>query len=195
MIRNVSDLFKLFGVESEKRLSRAIYKNTECGAWCKIEAPGQTRVGTRTETWTAKVCWSIVGAVPVSARKAHCKKLFRQDFPQHILDYLQVRQSSAIKGISWEDLLGLEGKNGVVKVNQVNNTTAFVTFEVQAPVFKKHRGGITIGSIVEGSDAEVMPSTLYFPFSESDLDATVQDIEDEADRLWHEANDELEEVA
>jgi hypothetical protein len=51
-------------------------------------------------------------------------------------------------------------------------------------------GGIKLGSIVEGSDAETQTHTLMYPFNMTDFDETIEFIENEADKLWHEANDE-----
>ncbi len=50
--------------------------------------------------------------------------------------------------------------------------------------------GVAIGSIVEGSDAEVGPKELRFPFTAKQLDEAVQAVNSEASELWHEANDE-----
>jgi hypothetical protein len=50
--------------------------------------------------------------------------------------------------------------------------------------------GIRIGSIVEGSDAEVGPITLTFPFSNEHLWDAVQEIDKEACLVWDEANTE-----
>lgn len=52
--------------------------------------------------------------------------------------------------------------------------------------------GILIGSIVEGSDAEVQPETLLWPFTAEQLDLAVKNIDEEAGRLWEEANGEEE---
>lgn len=49
--------------------------------------------------------------------------------------------------------------------------------------------GITFGSIVEGSDAEVEAEEMCFPFSEADLVNAIEFMENEADRLWREANE------
>jgi hypothetical protein len=48
--------------------------------------------------------------------------------------------------------------------------------------------GIRIGSIVEGSDVEVGPEELLFPFTESELDRVVKQIDDEADFYWKRDN-------
>lgn len=48
--------------------------------------------------------------------------------------------------------------------------------------------GIGIGSIVEGSDVEVGPETLIFPFTEKDFDDAVQGVNDEATFYWKRDN-------
>jgi len=50
--------------------------------------------------------------------------------------------------------------------------------------------GIEIGSIVEGSDVEIGPVTLMFPFSSKKLRKTIQWVNDEAVAAWLEANAE-----
>lgn len=48
---------------------------------------------------------------------------------------------------------------------------------------------VTIGSIVEGSDAEFVRSFL-FPVDSDVLDAWVNELEDLCNEAWHEANDD-----
>lgn len=48
--------------------------------------------------------------------------------------------------------------------------------------------GIEIGSIVEGSDMEIGPYKLLFPFSEKELDDTLKSINDEASFYWDRDN-------
>ena len=52
---------------------------------------------------------------------------------------------------------------------------------------------VRVGSIVEGSDAEVGPRHLEFPFDSDDYENVIRDVETEADMLWHMWNDEEEE--
>lgn len=51
-------------------------------------------------------------------------------------------------------------------------------------------GGVEIGSIVEGSDAETTTYKLCYPFSEKLFWDDLQRVEDEASMLWDEANGE-----
>ena len=48
---------------------------------------------------------------------------------------------------------------------------------------------VTIGSIVEGSDAEFF-RTFSFPVDTADLDAWCEELEQLTDEAWHEANDD-----
>ena len=47
---------------------------------------------------------------------------------------------------------------------------------------------VTIGSIVEGSNAE-FEETFYFPVDSDELDRWVEELERLCDEAWHEAND------
>lgn len=47
---------------------------------------------------------------------------------------------------------------------------------------------VTLGCIVEGSDAEVRAEPLSYPFTQSDLEHTIAWVDDRADELWQEAN-------
>ena len=51
---------------------------------------------------------------------------------------------------------------------------------------------VTIGSIVEGSDAEFQ-KTFRFPFKSIELDDWFEELENLTDEAWHEANDEYDE--
>lgn len=48
--------------------------------------------------------------------------------------------------------------------------------------------GIEIGSIVEGSDVEIEPQTLLFPFTSDDLEGVLESINDEAEFYWKRDN-------
>lgn len=50
---------------------------------------------------------------------------------------------------------------------------------------------VTVGTIVEGSDAE-FSRVLPFPFTGEDFDDSILELEDLADEAWHEANDDPE---
>lgn len=48
---------------------------------------------------------------------------------------------------------------------------------------------VSFGTIVEGSDAE-FDDCLLFPFSSDFFDSCLEEIENQADFAWHEANDD-----
>lgn len=52
---------------------------------------------------------------------------------------------------------------------------------------------VTVGSIVEGSDAE-FSNTFSFPFDTDSYDSWIDELEILVDEAWHEANDCDEEV-
>lgn len=52
--------------------------------------------------------------------------------------------------------------------------------------------GIQLGSIVEGSDAEVTTDPLRYPFTPKELQDTIDYIEDEVSLLWWEANNDAD---
>lgn len=48
--------------------------------------------------------------------------------------------------------------------------------------------GIRIGSIVEGSDVEIQPVDLMFPFKEEEMDKVIDNIDEEAKFYWERDN-------
>jgi len=50
--------------------------------------------------------------------------------------------------------------------------------------------GFTIQTIVEGSDATVDSEPFRFPVTVANLDGWIEYMENEANSLWHEANDD-----
>lgn len=51
---------------------------------------------------------------------------------------------------------------------------------------------LQIGSIVEGSDAEVAADVIPCPCAPRDIEQAIRYVEETADQLWHEANDDNE---
>ena len=58
----------------------------------------------------------------------------------------------------------------------------------QADDWIDHCTGIKVGSIVEGSDVEIGPQELDFPFTSDDLDKAIESINDEAVFYWKRDN-------
>lgn len=85
---------------------------------------------------------------------------------------------------TWGPTETLEGK--VVQVTCAYEVTKERPWDGEAP----NRGvfGVKIGTIVEGSDAEIGPQELRFPFTEWDIDMAVDEIEGEAHYIWMESH-------
>ena len=64
----------------------------------------------------------------------------------------------------------------------------------EAPKYD-HVIGIVVGSIVEGSDVDCTPIELRFPFTMKEFSDACDSIEGEADQIWHEWNDEKDEIS
>jgi len=84
-----------------------------------------------------------------------------------------------------EDLFRVFGVEGMAVLKK----EIFKTTECGAWI-REVDGGVVIGSIVEGSDAEVGPVTLPYPFPVEDFWEKLQDVDNEACRLWEEVNED-----
>ncbi len=197
MIRNLSDLLHVFGERFSgdpqvdgRALSRRLFKSTACGAWAHLVEPGKYQAGKRIETWTARVNSSIVGPLCVHVRKKGRRKVDSLKAPEHVRDYLLLGGANprVLQDVTWKELLGFDLDDHLKRRTLVGPSSLVLTFEVEAPVMKRHTGGVLIGSIVEGSDASVQPEEMRYPFTEADLYRAIENIESEADELWNEAN-------
>lgn len=86
-------------------------------------------------------------------------------------------------------------------INNINDFADYIGIEVsrlKKAIYKYYdfgpwitwtESGITIGSIVEGSDAEFL-RTIDFPFDSSLYEDWMSELDVLTDETWHEANDE-----
>jgi len=101
-----------------------------------------------------------------------------------------------------QDLLNHFGAETPSGLNRriYKDTASGASISVQTPDGKWHHNGqdwskirqivaFTIQSIVEGSDAEVSSAPFVLPVTTAEVDHWIADMEEETDRLWHEAND------
>jgi hypothetical protein len=182
--RNRQDVLQYFGVDDEKGLSRAIYKSTDCGAWAAFET---IKTSELPEVWVAHIRRSITGPRLISARRKGERSTDRASLPAYVMDYLTVSQDSPKIDLTNEELLALK-PNGddMLKVTIRNHDLdVWVTFQVKRPVL---RDGIAVGSIVEGTDAEVWPEHLTFPFTYDDLDRAIGNVDKAANDIWNETH-------
>jgi hypothetical protein len=92
------------------------------------------------------------------------------------------KTNKSIKGI--KDFLNLVGCETIEEAER-----AIYKYNDCGPWVKISKEGVKLGSIVEGSDAEVEADMLKFPFSEKDYDDTMKWLEAETSVLWKEANE------
>ena len=204
-IRNTADLLNVYGEgsdnnpeEDERRLDRRVYKSTACGAWAKLLPPGYQRVGTRRGTWTVRITNSIVGPKCYNVRRKGRRAIVTADAPEYVRQFLLPTETlpephrkgfdpHTMHNITWEQLVDLPIEGGIERVTK-RRGALLVTFTLDEPVLKPHQGGVLLGSIVEGSDAEIPARELLFPFTEEALDKVLEGIEDEVDFFWRRDN-------
>lgn len=75
-----------------------------------------------------------------------------------------------------------------VTKNMVDYESPHIEEFSDAPTYKQATG-ITVGSIVEGSDVDCTPFTLEYPFEISVFWEKLKDLEQEADGIWREWNE------
>lgn len=169
------DVLDLYGVKDEKGLSRAIYKSTCCGAWARFGAM-ERRFNHRHERCTAQYAkvdgvWQLVAlanedGTPVEFSSVH-PDVLTYFWPPEV-DMQEWFEDRAAGASTW------------------TATETIPVSDLVAP------DALWIGSIVEGSDAEVHAAPLPFPFSLQDLRGVIAYVEDEASLLWSQANEEDE---
>lgn len=194
-LRTVSDICTHFGVdvnadlsnleEASRLVSRRVYKSTECGAWAVVEGPGTRCERTRPVEWTLRFSTSILGTVLHGGRPAHGTYVQAADLPANVREYAQAAGARNVCSFELDSIRG--GENGILRVTRSLGITR-VTCMIDTPVVTRHAGCLLIGSIVEGSDAEVAASPLYLPFTVTEMDLAIDEVDAEASRLWDEAN-------
>lgn len=184
--RDITDLLAHLGCADLNDLQRRVYKTTECGAWVALEAPGRDKCGMRAQTWAARINNGILGPRVVSVRRKGRRAIDPTTAPAYVRDFLLMNPDNRMR-LDWSDLPD-RPTDYILSVTTAGSIQRIVTFKVDAPIERPHAGGVRLGSIVEGSDAEVAPVLLRFPFTPDQWEAAIEAIEDEADRLWREEN-------
>jgi len=187
-IRNEREFLGHIEAEDRYHAVRRIYKSTDCGAWISFQEPGRVRSKKKVR-WTARVRLSILGIVVLSVRREHGRSTTDiEKLPKEVVEYLCLdleeltpvrRRVSQTGDQKPGSIFGeLEGRmEGGVKVHP---------FELNGT--RKFRGGVTIGSIVEGIDTCATPVELEYPFTEEEYDRAVQSVESEVEHLWNETH-------
>lgn len=184
---NIADLLAHLNCADASALERRVYKSTECGAWVAIEAPGKDKCGMRAQTWSARINNGIAGPRVLSVRRKGRRAIDPTTAPGYVRDFLLMNPDRRMR-LDWGELPTAGNGREILSTRTAGATQRVVTFKVDAPIERPHAGGVRLGSIVEGSDAEVAPVLLRFPFTLDQWEAAIEAIEDEADRLWREEN-------
>jgi hypothetical protein len=179
MLSNLRDVAEYLGVDvgaddtderMGERLSRRVYKDTDCGAWAKVVT--RPVLVTEPQSWTARYAkvdgvWTLAG-------------LSRDGQPHEFSVHGgQVRQYFFWDGADLQEHLQMLSAGR-------SDFTCTDTIDVQ--IQSGTEMVFVVGSIVEGSDAEVAPVEVTLPCPELSIDAAIEAVEAEADRLWREAN-------
>ncbi len=192
MIDSIQALADHIGARpTEESLSRRVYKSTECGAYLVMVPPRRVRDGgERMEHWEAVLRRRQDGAHLLQARILGGS--WSTDPPEDIARYLLLEQRDGalwLDDLDHEILDSLEVCDEILAVSR-EGADVRIVFVLPVCSWRQHRGGVVLGSIVEGSDVEplVTPIELEFPFTVDAWDAAIADIERDADYHWQRIN-------
>jgi hypothetical protein len=170
-VKCIQDVLDAFDVDSEKMMSRRVYKSTDCGAWASF---GKKDVTSKVK-WSvsyAKIegIWQILSCaregidVELSSMSKSARDYFWND-PDEVAEFLESSSGGATH---------VEFSNEVDEV--VGHVDVFLC-----------------GSIVEGSDAEVGPYHVDLPCNMEDIWGVIKAVDSDACYLWdtyHNTTDE-----
>ena len=202
--RNLGQLLEAHGVDTPYSFGRALYKWTDCGPWTVFvlsEAPAHDEVedvviacdpatnGARVESGNPSKDTLLVLGLDDPAGEAakwpwrkYCEKL----------DEFVAEHTTVKRGYRPDEKLTITKKSVArrwIRVERhVPASTKDFYYENREEFDQAKCVGLRIGSIVEGSEVEVSPVTLEFPFSEEELDQAVKGIDEEASFYWERDN-------
>lgn len=199
-------------------LGRRVYKDTDCGAWVEVIQPGWVQVGRRQakvsilgmpslKGWTAhairvngRTVFDIGQRYTGRANSEHGTAQVDRRVPQEVLDYLQANEEvlrSCRKKVYTCDREASEvlhqtlrdqgGKGDGFTIDRFRAWER-VRFDLPVAHLVWKKGGVRIGSIVEGADACTQTRELFFPFSEQAWQDALEGVEKEADWIWRETH-------
>lgn len=187
----------------EDRCSRRVYKSTECGAWLAFVTQPPIEASMRefrvclatgrkgTEITQVREGDDLLGESEWPIEFKHFMSIepfpgFEENFEplsKLSLVSLAAGAGNSTQGEEGHDVLERRASTLVLKVRVKCEKPK----DLPVPAFGVY--GIRLGSIVEGSDAEVDGGSFDFPFTEAEYEHAIEDMESECDRLWHEANE------
>lgn len=201
LIRTIEDIAYHFDAAhpTSESISRQVYRHTVCGAWGRVET--HTRSVKRRETWRVDLRKSITGIVIASLRRVKGGKrgtVKVGEAPERVRSYLEAARSSPrgpwiVAGATDLDFKvdvtdTLTSPDGITRVTSRGPLRSLVTFALSVDRPGGTETVFTVGSIVEGTDAEVTPVRITLPCEPKALDRAVTDVEAEATRIWNETH-------
>lgn len=194
--KTLADLLEYHGEKTPARLGRSLYKYVGCGPW--------TTFVVETKPAGVRHCRAVLRLVD-GVWHLHRIERGGPDFGQ-FLGYApgglpkDMHRKHHYLGLL-RDFQRKEGTKRRLHFMRLGDKLLVETTEKTLPWYKdiyyesKQAGaiwhtwkakctGIKIGSIVEGSDVEISPVTLDFPFTEQDYEDAINGIDEEAKFYW-----------
>jgi len=178
VLANLSDVCSYLGAwtETNESLSRRVYKDTDCGAWAKVEE----RIKSKRiqETWS--ITYEKVGGrwlVIRACRPGFAGFGFAAQDPEFLWIPVDVRDYFFIG--SEHDEMRNSSLDSLADGKDDYSTTE--TVDVQHCIGTEFV--FLVGSIVEGTDAEVSDEVIL-PTTSDRIDAAIAGIESAVDEVW-----------
>jgi len=198
-MKTYQTLADLLDGETPHHFGRSLYKYTDCGPWIAyvaLDAPARETAEIRVMPRDPQRRLWVQGCSRDAARfcgfdDVRCPARWRSLAAylrrvRHFVKHHQSQQDEwrviAVRPCVGCVRLDLE-RSLAARTRSVNYADADVDRLDPATVV-----GVEIGSIVEGSDVEIDPEYLAFPFTDRDFDAAVQRINNEASFYWERDN-------
>ena len=188
-IKTLEDVANHLGAAhpTNESISRRVYKDTSCGAWAEVkEEPVLVK-----RRFRARFCtFALRGTVLESLHHGQTK-VDLATLPPQLVSFLAVSPSTYKHGVgdlvTTDDLSSLvEGTDRDGQKVKRSRGRLFVEFTCEVPAGS--RLVFRVGSIVEGTDAEVFPETVALPCTGAQIDKAIECVESAANDLWQDTH-------
>ncbi len=193
MIKSLKDLADVIGANRPdlKSIEHRLYKDTSCGAWINSFKPGHIKGAEKEKTIKAHGRKGL-GGIYWTLFTMNGRKITDDAIIKRVVEYARAFKSpngfrSTNKILSVIDKALTEPSDRFT-VRKIGKVKRIVTFKLSVAPLKKHKGGVKIGSIVEGVDHGTGTHELFFPFTEKTWWEAVKEVEDEAKDIWDETH-------
>lgn len=203
---NLQDMLDHYGVDTPHSLGRSFYKNISCGPWIAFivpDKPARTECAhVEVRVYKGHLRARVESPTPKNATKDALRFCgFDADGLNRAWSSLDAYERRV------EKFMRSDPKDGAVRewvIQRLARCIGCVRLEISRTIpavstsiyyedkaaFSALPGciAVTIGSIVEGWDGELEPTTLEFPFTPADVDHTLTELNDTCSRIWDWAN-------